>query len=98
MEPSEPRATRETWRGFGLAMLLHLLQLLLGKLFFVSMFFIGVTQLVYLIPAILVAKHHGRLGMVRGLVIGGALTFLLNAMCGAAFWYAVTYGKLRIAG
>ena len=102
---------REVWKGLGLLVLLHVIgQLILGftgrflpilgfNRGFLSPFplmFVGVTQLVYVIPAILCFKRKGRLGIVTGLIIGASLTFLLNATCFGAFMiYARTH---RIAG
>jgi hypothetical protein len=42
---------------------------------------IGVAQLFYMIPAILVAYGKGRDQLGKGLFVGAALTFLLNAAC-----------------
>ena len=89
---------KDAIRGFWLAMLLHLLQLPIMWLFFPWLIFIGLTQWLYLIPAILIAKERGRSSLVRGLIIGGSITFLLNATCFGAFWIAVQSGHFRIAG
>jgi hypothetical protein len=43
--------------------------------------FIGVSQLVYMIPAVLIARRRGRVALAQGLALGAALTFLLNAGC-----------------
>ena len=43
--------------------------------------FLGVVQLAYMIPAILVARMSGLRALSKGLVIGAAITFLLNATC-----------------
>lgn len=82
--------------GILLAFLLHLLQIplaggggLLAGLVnrdwafpvFMSVFIIGFTQLVYLVPAILIARSKGRRALMKGLIIGGALTFMLNGLC-----------------
>ena len=40
---------------------------------------IGVSQLIYMVPAILIARGTGRLGLAKGLAIGASITFLLNA-------------------
>ena len=49
----------------------------------------GVTQLVYMIPAILIFKKRGETKTVQGLVIGASVTFLLSAMCSAPFLYGI---------
>jgi hypothetical protein len=48
---------------------------------FISLIFIGIIQLVYIIPAIIFYYRDGRRGVVKGLIIGAAITFLLNATC-----------------
>jgi hypothetical protein len=50
---------------------------------------IGASQLVYMLPAIFIARRRGRYDLVQGLVIGAAVTFLLNAGC----WGFVTFGS-----
>ena len=75
--------------GLGLTLLLHLIQipmdLILGVLSptlgFGCLIFIGVSQLVYMIPAILNYKKKGETETVKGLIIGASVTFLLNAAC-----------------
>jgi hypothetical protein len=44
---------------------------------------LGVTQLVYMVPAILIARWRGRPHTAMGLIIGAPLTFVLNAACWA---------------
>jgi hypothetical protein len=46
-----------------------------------SPFYIGISQFVYLIPAILIARAKGKRALMKGLLIGGALTLLLNGPC-----------------
>jgi hypothetical protein len=43
--------------------------------------FFGGFQLVYMIPAVLIAFLRGRRFLMQGLIIGAALTFILNAAC-----------------
>lgn len=43
--------------------------------------FIGLSQLVYMIPAILIFRRRGDTGTAKGLIIGAALTFILNSTC-----------------
>jgi hypothetical protein len=43
--------------------------------------FLGVVQLLYMIPAILLARMGGHRALAKGLIIGAAVTFLLNATC-----------------
>lgn len=48
---------------------------------FVPLFLFGGVQLVYMLPAIVVAFATGRRNLASGLVIGAAITFFLNAAC-----------------
>jgi hypothetical protein len=81
----------EIWRGIGLALLLHLIQIPFAFVTsFFSLIFIGVSQLVYLIPAILHYRSLGRRCVVKGLIIAAAITFLLNATCTAIFFAALS--------
>src|SRR5262249_6829235 len=48
---------------------------------FTPIFIIGISQLVYAVPAIVIAWWRGYRGIVQGLVIGIAGTFILNATC-----------------
>ena len=43
--------------------------------------FIGLTQLIYIIPAMVITHFTGKPHLVRGLLIGASITFLLNAGC-----------------
>lgn len=89
LKPHSPKRDktyiRHVWLGIGILAILHLL------LFFfpVSFFFIGVTQIVYLIPATIVFRKNE--GVVQGLLIGGGITFLLNAACFGLFISGVLY-------
>jgi hypothetical protein len=56
---------------------------------------IGVTQLVYMVPAILAALRRQRSALARGLIIGAALTFLLNAACWGALGLAMQGADFR---
>ena len=65
-------------------LLLHLIQIpLAAATVFFSLIFMGVSQLLYIIPAIVIYRRKGRPGVVKGLIIAAALTFLLNATCSA---------------
>jgi hypothetical protein len=95
MDPNNQRMEersqqREIWRGIGLALLLHLIQIPFAFVTtFFSLIFVGVSQLVYIIPAILHYRSLGRRGVVKGLIIAAAITFLLNATCAAIFFAAL---------
>src|SRR5207253_8690351 len=80
--PNRDAKNRDVWIGLGLTLLLHLIQIPLASLTVnFSLFALGVSQLIYIIPAIVIFQHKGRPGVVKGLIIGAALTLLLNATC-----------------
>ncbi len=79
----------------GLGLLVSLWRRNIGVVFYMSPLAIGVTQLIYLIPAILIARARGHRGLMKGLLIGGALTLLLNGLCFGYFLFG--FGG-RIAG
>src|SRR5215469_15303930 len=41
----------------------------------------GVTQLIYMLPAIFIARRRGHMGLAKGLIIAASVAFLLNASC-----------------
>ncbi|PYI51803.1 hypothetical protein [Paenibacillus flagellatus] len=65
----------KVWAGIGLVALLHLLLLAVP----VAFFFIGVAQVVYVVPALLWFRKDP--AMMQGILIGAGITFLLNAAC-----------------
>jgi len=78
----QPSRQREIWLGVGLALLLHLIQIPLTFVtYFFSLIFIGISQLLYIVPAIVIYQRKGRPGVAKGLIIAAAITFLLNATC-----------------
>jgi hypothetical protein len=89
-EPQRPlNETAEVWKGIGLAMLLHLLWI--PAVFIpglaVGLVGIGVAQLIYQVPAAIIYSRKGRKGMMKGIIIGAAITFLLNTAC-----YGIVFG------
>ena len=42
---------------------------------------IGLSQLLYMGPAMLIARHKGHAATMKGLALVAAITFLLNAGC-----------------
>jgi hypothetical protein len=75
-EPKRPqREKTHVGRGIGLGFLLHLILLIYPAAFIA----IGIVQLVYILPAIMIFRKHP--GMVQGLLIAAGITFLLNAAC-----------------
>lgn len=83
------------WAGLGLTIVFHVLAqvptffLLLAiatsdrglSLAVLPVMYIGLSQLIYMIPAILLLRRRGDAETVKGLIIGASLTFLLNATC-----------------
>jgi Na+/proline symporter len=86
--PPPPPAPDHEWvLGIGLLLLLHLIQIPLAVMSVgVSLVAIGLSQLLYVIPAIIIYRRKNRPGMVKGLIIGAAITFLLNGACTALFF------------
>ncbi len=74
---NEHKIGSEVWKGIGLIALLHLLWVFYPP----AVFAIGISQMVYLFPALLFFAYRGRVGIVNGLLIGAGITLLLNATC-----------------
>lgn len=53
----------------------------LGIVLLYAFFFIGITQLLYVIPLGLWLRHIGRFDTMKGVVIGTVITMLLNGAC-----------------
>ena len=99
-EPNHPpqnlqQPTGSPWRGVGLTLLLHILQIPIAILvqlvspdpyaFFVPLIFFSLTQLVYIIPAVLIAMYADKPHIVKGLLIGAGISVFLNASCAGLF-------------
>jgi hypothetical protein len=81
----QPPRPASIFTGLNWTVVLHLFQIPLNA-FVVNegraFFFIGVSQLVYMIPAIVwVAFKRKEWEVAKGLAVGAAVTFLLNATC-----------------
>jgi hypothetical protein len=86
--------------GLLACVLLHLTfqpMLLLTKLGIFVILFFGVSQLVYVIPAIVLAATMKKHEFLKGLLIGAGISFLLNALCTAGVFLFIATGG-RIAG
>lgn len=46
-----------------------------------AVMYMGLTQLVYIIPAILFTRRRSETETAKGLIVGASITFLLNATC-----------------
>jgi hypothetical protein len=98
MSDSEESDKKELWKGLGYTAALHCI--FAAFLFGLSMFqdegdvimrapllFLGVTQAIYMVPAFVITRGKGREQLAKGLLIGAAITFLLNAACaGYLLW------------
>ncbi|RLQ94479.1 hypothetical protein [Falsibacillus albus] len=76
-EEIEPKRKDTLASGIGLTVLLHLILIV----FPVAYFFIGIVQIVYIIPAVAIAYRKGYPRRGKGLIIGAGITFLLNSAC-----------------
>jgi hypothetical protein len=87
LEADAAQAPQTTvWQGIRLTLLLHLFQIPMGLLtFLVSPIAIGISQLAYMLPAIIIARKRKETEKAQGLIIGASVTFLLNAACFGAF-------------
>jgi len=89
-----PEAGGSPGRGILLTAALHVLALVIvaiidavshdGFLFVIFGGFLGVTQLVYMVPAIAIASTKRKSGIVKGMLIATSGTFLVNALCAGA--------------
>lgn len=74
--------------GVGQVLLFHMLQIPVA---FMTMFFslavICVSQLTYVIPAIVVARRRGHEDTVKGIIIAASVTTLLNVACTGYLFY-----------
>ena len=89
------------WAGLGLTLLFHFVVLvsllfILGtvvsgerglELGILPVMYIGLSQLVYMIPAIWIARRKGETETGKGLIIGASTTFLLNAACNGLVFF-----------
>jgi hypothetical protein len=67
----------------GLHVMVHAtLGITIAGLALMSLVFIGLTQLVYMLPAFFYFRRNGQPELAKGLLLGMGLTFLLNATCG----------------
>jgi len=74
--------------GVGQIFLFHLLQIPLAAMtMFLSLAVISVSQLAYVIPAIVVARRKGHEDTVKGIIIAASVSALLNIACTGYVFY-----------
>ena len=61
-----------------------------GSLLLLSILFIGLTQIVYVVPLLLWLKRRGRADTAEGVTVGAVITALLNGSCFLLFNAAVS--------
>jgi hypothetical protein len=84
--------------GIAVGTVMHVLQLPLAIIgssikseYGLAPIIIGVTQLIYIVPAIVICLLKRRSGIAIGLTIIAAITFLLNATCWGLISYISTH-------
>ncbi|HXI89711.1 MAG TPA: hypothetical protein VNO24_06810 [Blastocatellia bacterium] len=79
-------------RGVGEVLLFHLLQIPLAFMTsFLSLAVICVSQLAYVIPAIIVARRKGHEETVKGIIIAASVSALLNIACTGYVFYGLKW-------
>jgi hypothetical protein len=79
-------------RGVGEVLLFHLLQIPLAFMTsFLSLAVICVSQLSYVIPAIIVARRKGHEETVKGIIIAASVSALLNIACTGYVFYGLKW-------
>lgn len=80
-EPTAKKSYDSLWLGLLFTLLLHLLQIPMGLMTeWLSFLLFGVSQLVYMLPAIIIAGILRRGLTAAGLAIGMGLSFLLGGV------------------
>jgi hypothetical protein len=75
-------------RGVGLVLLFHLLQVPVAAMTYgLSLAVMSVTQLIYVIPAIIVAHRRGASVTAKGIIIAASVTALLSVACTGYVFY-----------
>lgn len=61
----------------------------LGFFLFYAFFAIGLSQLIYVIPTVVILKRDRQYGLMKGVIIGAVLTALLNGGC--YLWFTQSF-------
>jgi hypothetical protein len=77
MEDVKKKDVKGIWKGIGITVLLHFLLVLVPS----AIFFIGIAQLIYIVPATVIAFSKGKRAIGQGILIGAGITFLVNTAC-----------------
>lgn len=74
--------------GVGQVLLLHVLQLPVAAMTVgLSLAVMSVSQLIYVIPALIIARRKGHEDTVKGIIIAASVTALLNIACTGFVFY-----------
>jgi hypothetical protein len=57
----------------------------LSQIFLMAFIFVGVTQLLYVIPLVVILIRQHNWGLMKGVIIGAVITALLNGGCWVFF-------------
>lgn len=85
----DARARGSIGAGIGLLFLLHLLQFVFVFDAPEALFFMGITQFAYALPAAIVLAIQGRTRTMAGVLIGTGITILLNVLAFGVLWISV---------
>jgi len=82
------------WAGLGLTLLFHVVAAIVmviillavpdersAEFMFYPLLYMGLSQLAYMVPAILICRRRGSTETAKGMIIGASITFLLSAAC-----------------
>jgi hypothetical protein len=82
------QTNRDVWRGIGLALALHALQIPVAIVTHGdSLYFLAVSQVLYEVPALVIALATHRSNLALGLLIGATFSFVV-AFGTCAVWLA----------
>ena len=86
------QTNRDVWRGIGLALALHALQIPVAIVSGgTSLLFLSVSQLLYELPALVVAMVRHRTNLAIGILIGATLSFFVAFGTCAAWFMGYRY-------
>ena len=78
--------------GVGQVLLWHLAQIPVAAMtVFFSLAVICVSQLIYVIPALIIAHRKGHEDTVKGIIIAASVTALLNIACTGYVFYGLKW-------